>query len=118
MIPLTAFVWFALPLAVQLLLPKYVDGVAAARWALLDLFVICLMQVRILFFTIRRQKLYSSGMFVGIAVNFVALFFLTRHGMYLEAFPQALVIGRFVYIFVCYLILYGLCRRERRLQAA
>jgi len=118
MVPVIGAVWLLLPLAVEWLLPRYVEGVPAARWALLDLFVLCLMQIRVVFFTIRHQYLYLSGMAVGIVVNALVLLWLTRDAVRLEAFPQAMVAGRVVYIALCYAMLVYLCRREGRGPAA
>jgi O-antigen/teichoic acid export membrane protein len=118
MIPVIAMLWLLLPAVVELLLPRYVEGVPAACWAALDILIICLMQIRVVFFTIQRQFLYCAGILAGIAVNVLVLLWLTRETVYLEAFPQSLVAGRVVYISICYAVLYYLCRREAAMQKA
>jgi len=110
--PVVAAIWALLPWGVAALLPKYVAGVPAARWALLDVFVLCLMQVRVVFFTIKRQHWVLVSMLLGIGAYVGSLAWLLREGVYLEGFPQAMLIGRATYIAVCYGVLAVLWRQE------
>jgi len=111
MIPVVAGIMVALPWAVALLLPKYMEGVSAAQWALLDIFVLCLMQVRIVFFTVKKQHLMMFGMLLGMCVYGATLAWLVRGGVYLEAFPQAMFAGRMTYVAAIYLMLAILLKR-------
>jgi O-antigen/teichoic acid export membrane protein len=112
MAPVVAVIWILLPQIVQILLPRYVEGVSAARWALLDVFVLCLMQARIIFFATGRQTLYLAGILAGVVINAAVLLWLIRDTIYLEAFSQAMVAGRLSYIMICMVILLVLWRRE------
>jgi len=113
MTPVVAAVWLLLPWGVGLLLPKYLEGVAAARWAVLDVFVLCLMQVRMVFFTIKKQHWVFLSILLGIASYVGALAWLLRDETYLEGFPQAMLVGRFTYVAACCLVLTVLWRREK-----
>jgi len=105
MIPVVAGIWLLLPTVVRILLPKYIEGVSAARWALFDVFILCLMQIRMVFFAAKRQYLYLSGIVVGILVYTAALVWFLWDSMCLEDFPKAMLVGRISNIIVCYAIL-------------
>lgn len=97
----TLVVWFLLPPAVELLLPKYVGGVEAAQWGLVIVALMSLNLVGNIFNVIKQQGLYLIAMASGIAVYVLMLVYLMREHFYLAAFSQAMVAGRGFYSVLC-----------------
>lgn len=116
MTPAIALTWWILPWVVEILLPKYIDGVPAARWAIFDVIVISLLPMRNIFFTMKKYYHYLAVIVSGVAIYLSTLFWLTQDHYYLEAFPQAMLVGRIGFLLLCYLLLYFLCREEKRLE--
>lgn len=104
MIPLVLLAWFALPSLVNALLPKYVDGVPAAQWMFLSAAILSLSPVCDVFSVTKRLGLYVTAIIVGMAFYAVALYLLTRAGLTLEAFPQAMLSGRVAYLLFSYIM--------------
>jgi O-antigen/teichoic acid export membrane protein len=112
--PAVALLWLILPALIRILLPRYVDGVQAARWAILDVIIMAgLFPLQSVFFAAKKQYYYLVAIVAGIAIYFAVLMWLTHNEVYLEAFPQAMLAGRTVSAFLCYLFLYVLCKREK-----
>ena len=107
-----AVLWVILPTATRIFLPKYIEGVQAVRWASLDCLIVCLLNVRSVFFTVRKQHYYLIATFFGMSLNVVAVLILVRNGLCLEAFSQALVIGRLGQVVACHYFAHLLCKRE------
>ena len=108
-----ALLWLVLPTATRILLPKYVEGVEATRWASLDAVMISLLTIRSIFFTMRKQHYYLIATIFGIVVYLAAVFLLIQGGLHLEAFPQAFLAGRVGQTAACYFFVYGLYKGER-----
>ena len=109
MIPVVAVGWVVIHPFMRIVVPNYVDAVPAARWALFLVFVSALMPVTSVFNVVRRQDLYATAVVVGIAAYTGALFWLIRGGnVHLAAFSQAMLIGRLVFIALCYVFAWRL----------
>ncbi|MCE5267712.1 MAG: hypothetical protein LLG00_07490, partial [Planctomycetaceae bacterium] len=87
---------------VQILAPKYVDAVPVVQWSLLIPLLTSLAPVSLMFNVVRRQDLYFVAIVLGMAAYVASLFWLIRDGVSLTAFPQAMAIGRIVYVAMCY----------------
>jgi O-antigen/teichoic acid export membrane protein len=114
---LVAVTWFALPPLVGYVLPKYSEGILAGQWAALSTVVLAIAPFNDIFNVIKRQKIYAGSMIIGIVGYFVALLLLTHRQVYLAAFPQAMLIGRVVFLGVSLSIIRHFVRRERRMEA-
>jgi hypothetical protein len=62
---------------------------------------------------VRRQDLYAVAIVLGMATYVGALMWLTRDGVSLVAFPQAMLIGRAVFTVAGYVLLIPLVRKGR-----
>ena len=60
----------------------------------------------------RRQVLYAIATGLGIAAYGVTLFWLKWNGVNLVMFPQAMLVGRGVYVAACYAFIFYLSRQE------
>lgn len=93
MLPFVVGGWWLLGPVVSIVLPKYAGGVEAAKWMLLASSVLSLNAINNTFQVARRQDLYIGAIGVGVVAYAALLFALTRHGVYLAAFTQALAGG-------------------------
>ena len=105
MLPVVAAGWFLAAPLTGILLPKYVEAVPAMRWSILLPLVLSFGCVHNVYNICRRQDLYAVIILLSMASYAGTLILLSRHGAYLEAFPQALLVGRTVFILVGYLFL-------------
>jgi O-antigen/teichoic acid export membrane protein len=113
MIPLAAAGWWLLPLVVTGLAHNYVAGVRAMQWALLPPLLLAFAPVNQIFMVAKRQGLYGACVLLGMGTYCAAMWWLVHHGHGLAAFPQAMLVGRVVFILVCYTLIYYLAHRDR-----
>ena len=113
MIPVIVASWLLVGPAVRLLIPAYVGAVPAMRWSFLIAFVTCFQPLNGVFNVVRRQDLYGGALALGMAVNAGTLMWLIRDEVVLTAFPQAMLVGRIVFMLAGYLCLGWLMRRRR-----
>jgi O-antigen/teichoic acid export membrane protein len=111
-IPLAALGWLAAPSLVVWIAPKYVDVIPAARWALLVPVVACFSPALQVFNVVKRQVPYAAAMVMGMGAYVASLLWLRGHGGGLSSFPQAMAIGRLVFVSVGLTILLQLARAE------
>lgn len=112
-IPLLVAAWFLIGPLTRILIPQYTDAVPAIQWALAGCFLTCFEPAINIFTVVRRQFLRLVGTLMGAAAYAGSLAWLIHDGVRLTAFPQAMLIGHFVYVVVCYFSIYYLMRRER-----
>ena len=112
MLPMVAVGWWLMPRVVAILLPKYVEGVPAMQWSLLPALLTCFGPVNSVFIVVRRQDLYAVAMLLGMGAYVASMLWLVRGGAVLAAFPQAMFLGRIVFIAACYAFIFYLSRRE------
>jgi O-antigen/teichoic acid export membrane protein len=110
MVPVVAVGWLALPPVTAWLFPQYGAGVPAAQWALVAAGILSLSPPCLIFAVLNRPHLYALGAVSGVVVYGVSVLWLGRGGMYLEAFPQAMVLGNAGYILVSYALLFYFVR--------
>ena len=104
--------WFAVEPLVRWVIPEYVDAVPAMQWALLLPWINSFQPLNSIFNVVRRQDLYLAAIALGIAVFGGSLLLLVHDHVYLAAFPQAMLIGRAVFMVVSYLFVLRLQRKE------
>jgi O-antigen/teichoic acid export membrane protein len=109
--------WFAAGPLVRLVIPQYGDAVPAMQWALLPPLVSSFQPLNSIFNVVRRQDLYLGALALGIAAFAGSLLLLIHDTVYLAAFPQAMLVGRLVFMVASYLLVLYLQRRERRRSA-
>ena len=108
-----ACAWFLVGPVTRHVVPNYAAAVPAMKWALLLPLVSSFQAVNSLFNVARRQDLYTAAIVIGMAFYGGSLLLLVRHGTYLAAFPQAMLIGRATYMLVSYVLISRLRRREQ-----
>jgi O-antigen/teichoic acid export membrane protein len=105
-VPLVVLGWLlARPMTHYLLLGKFDDAVPAMQWSLLSSIALSFCSVFNVYNVVRRQDLYGIVLVLTIAGYFASLLWLIRGGPYLAAFPQAILVGRVVYVVAGYLLL-------------
>ena len=117
MVPLVIAGWILAGPVTRLVLPKYVDAVPAMQWSLLLPLVMSFSTVNNVYNICRRQALYAVVILLSMASYAGTLMWLARNGSYLAAFPQALLVGRIVYVLAGYAFLIPVYRSWRKGQA-
>jgi O-antigen/teichoic acid export membrane protein len=113
-VPVIASAWFLAAPLTKLLLPKYVDAVPAMQWSLLGSLALSFCPIFNAYNVVRRQDLYGVALVLCIASYFASLLWLIRGGVYLAAFPQAILIGRVVWAIAGYLLLIIVWRQHAK----
>jgi O-antigen/teichoic acid export membrane protein len=114
LVPVIALAWWLVGPVVNFVMPAYAAAVPAMQWGLLLAFVTSFAPVCNVFNIVRRQDLYVVAILLGMAASGASLMWLIRNGVSLVAFPQAMLIGRAVFLLVCYAFIAHLCRSEPR----
>lgn len=112
-IPFLVIAHFCVEPAVKLILPKYVAAIPAVKWNIWLALVICLQPVNNVFNVVKRQGLYLSSILIGMSVTFVSLKLLLQHEVSLVVFPQAMLIGKVVFIAMCYFFVWWIWRNDK-----
>lgn len=108
LVPSVILMWFAMPIVVKWWLPQYINGIAAAQWTLITLFVSVLGSFNLIFNVVKKQKDYLISIAVGIAAfTFVLYLLYLNKGFNLVIFPQAMFIGKLVQIITAFFYLKG-----------
>jgi O-antigen/teichoic acid export membrane protein len=94
--------WFLTPPIVSWVLPKYVAGTSAAQWSVVGALALALTPVNNVFNVVKRQGLYGLAMVSGMVAYYVTLRLLVHDGIDLVAFPKAMIVGRVVFVVICY----------------
>jgi O-antigen/teichoic acid export membrane protein len=117
MLPLTVLGWLLTPPLVRLLLKDYVAAIPAMQWALLPPLLSSLAPIHNVYNVVRRQDIEVIGIVAGMAVWIGTLLWLLHGKPVLVAFPQALLVGRSVYLVALYFLLIPLVRLGGRKTA-
>lgn len=102
--------WIAIPWFVRWFLPKYVEGICAAQWTVASALIVGLSPINNVFNVLKKQGRYGFAMLVGMLSYYVSLRFLVRDSVTLEAFPQAMLIGRATFMLFCGVMVWHLVR--------
>jgi O-antigen/teichoic acid export membrane protein len=113
MVPVIALAIAMVGPAVSLLLPKYVEAIPAMQWSLVVPFLTTFAAPSNAFVLAKRQGLFVVGTVAGMLAYLAAVWLLTRGEVSLAAFPQAMIVGRTVYIAACYILLFCVAFRRR-----
>lgn len=113
MVPTIAVGWVLAGPAIRLLVPNYVAAVPAVQWSLLVPLLGGFQIVNHVFNVVRRQDLYCVAILFGMAAYLGSLLWLIHDGVSLIAFPQAMLIGRVLYLLICYVFVARLGSKER-----
>ncbi len=114
LIPVVALAWWMVGPAVRLAVPAYAAAIPAMQWSLLIALVTSFQPLSSVFNVVRRQDLYVAALGIGIAAYGLVLWSLTRGGAVLTAFPQAMLVGRLVYMVAVWVFVRYLCNRPPR----
>ncbi|MCX5871338.1 MAG: oligosaccharide flippase family protein [Deltaproteobacteria bacterium] len=110
MVPIVSICWLLLPLAVNLLMPNYAEGIEASRWAVVVAATMAIAPVNNVFNVVKRQDLYLAAVIGGMVVYYGVLLLLNRGGVALVHFPQAMLAGRVFFLVTSYLAVIFLYR--------
>lgn len=100
-IPMFLAGWFAMPYVVKWVMPKYVEGTAAAQWALVTVVGLCFMAPFSIFNVLKRQGVYLAVILAGAAVFLGAIpWRLWAQSDPLVAYAQAMAMGTIVFVIV------------------
>jgi O-antigen/teichoic acid export membrane protein len=113
MIPVIAVAWWLVGPVVNFVIPAYAKAIPAMQWGLLLAFISSFGPICNIFNVIRRQDLYVVAILLGMAASGGSLMWLIHDGVSLVAFPQAMIIGRAVFMLLCYLFIAYLGNGER-----
>jgi O-antigen/teichoic acid export membrane protein len=111
-IPLIVVGWFAAEPVIRLVLPNYIDAIPAIRWSLLTALTLCFCPINNVYNVVRRQDLYIVAILLGMGAYVGSLLWLVRDVAVLTAFPQAMLVGRAVFVLLCYVLMIPLVRKR------
>jgi O-antigen/teichoic acid export membrane protein len=112
-IPAVAAGWFLLPPFVRWVLPKYVAGIPAARWALATVYLLCFGFSLNIYNVIRKQVVYACLIAASAGAFLAAVPWRLAHETDpLVAYVQAMVVGTGVYVIAGNLVALRLTRRR------
>ncbi len=94
--------WFAVPPAIQLLTPKYVDSIKTVQWTCIASSLLALTPINSIFIVIKRLDLYFTAIIAGIGAYVISVLSLYRYEHDLSVFPKSLIVGRTLFLLICY----------------
>ena len=112
LIPVIAVAWWLVEPVVKFVIPAYAAAVPAMKWGLLLPLAGSFQSTFHAFNVVRRQDLYVVAILLGMGSTYGSLLWLIRDGASLVAFPQAMLIGKMVFILTCYLFIAYLVRKD------
>jgi len=114
LIPSIIIGWVLLPYFVDFVLPKYSEGVDAARWTLLLLLISIFGVNNCIFNVLKKQKDLLISLIIGIIAFLSTLFILYyTKGFSLVFFPQAMIVGKIVQLSIGYFFIFHYLKEER-----
>ncbi len=112
LIPVVAVAWFALPPLTEWFLPKYVGGIKAAQWAMLEAIVLSTASINNIFVVVKQQHKYLIAAGVGFLVYLFCIKIVFAQDLMLESFSQSMLIGKVVFMLACYIFAFSLYRKK------
>lgn len=113
MVPLIVAGWWLAEPLTRWLVPNYLEAVPAMQWSLLPPLAISVAPIHNVYNVARRQDLYIVAIVLGMASYVGTLMWLVRDGATLVAFPQAMLVGRSVFVAVGYVMFVPLLVRAK-----
>jgi O-antigen/teichoic acid export membrane protein len=101
-IPLVLICWYAAPPAIRMLIPKYVESVKAVQWTCASSALLALTPINSIFVVIKRLDIYFAAIMAGIGTYVLTVWILYKHDSNLSIFPKSLIVGRVVFLLICY----------------
>lgn len=101
-VPIALTAWFVAPTVIRLVLPKYLDSIRAVQWTCLATALLALSPLNLVFVVIKRLHLYLIAILAGISSYLISVFFAYGHNRDLSIFPKSLLIGRIVFLVLCF----------------
>lgn len=112
-IPMVIVGWFLVAPFFNYFLPRYAGAIQAVRWSLVTASVLCLDPFNNSYNVIKRQDLSLVCILLGMFGYYGSLMYLIRKGVYLAAFPQAMVAGQTIFFLFSMTMLFYLWRKEK-----
>jgi len=113
-IPVLIGAWFAIEPIVQWLVPRYLPGVPAAKWTLVDVYLLCFTPQFAVFNVMKKQIHYAIAMGAGLGTFVLSAAFLPEiNSDPLVSFAQAMAMGTAVFVLLAYVMAYRLTRPEK-----
>jgi hypothetical protein len=110
--------WYILPYAIEFLLPKYVNGIDAARWTMLLILISIWGVNNNIFNVVQKQRDFLVSIIAGMLVFTLVLFGLYHaKGFSLVIFPQSMLIGKGAQLLIAYLYIIHYRRNPNRIKA-
>lgn len=105
LLPLAIISWFVLPYMIDFFLPKFTEGVEAAKYILLLPLIMSLSVVDNIYIVIRKQNYYGLCLISGMIGFIISLLIFNLNGIQLKHFALAFAIGKFISLLVSYSLL-------------
>jgi len=100
-------VWNILPFIVDWLLPKYINGIDAARWTMLLIPISIWGVNNNIFNVLKKQKDFLFSIIIGMIIFALTLFVLyNTNGFSLIIFPQAMLAGKATQLFIAHFFIF------------
>jgi len=117
-VPVALAGWFIAPPVIRLVLPKYIDSIKAVQWTCVATVLLALSPLNLVFIVIKRLHLYLIAIMAGIGSYLISVFFVYRHDRDLSIFPKSLLIGRILFLLICFgMVKYFDMSKEYEVQA-
>jgi len=83
-----------LPFVIPIILPKYIEGIAAAQWMIFVPVVNSFGALNNIYNVVKRQKWYFVSLSLGAIIGSLYIVWQVDHyGFHLEVFPQGIILG-------------------------
>jgi O-antigen/teichoic acid export membrane protein len=106
--------YFILPFAIDLILPKYREGISAAKWMLPITVVMSLSTLNHVFIVAKKQHIYAIAKIAGMLVHIIAVYVLYQISSELTTFSISLLIGKTVFMGLCILFAFLLLDKKQK----
>jgi len=116
MVVLASAAWWLIDPMLRYLAPNYTNATTAMQWGLLQVFTSSFYPASSLLQIIGKQAYYGIALVIAMLFYIATLFWLTHEAVHLEAFPQAMLVGRSLYAIICMIMVFYLFRREHAHQ--
>lgn len=112
LIPILVLANYLVGPAIEFLLPKYVAAIPAVKWSIWISLICTLDPITNVFNVVRRQRLYLALILTGMIATFVSIkVLIVFEGNTLAVFPQSMLIGKTVFMALCYFVIYRIWKR-------
>jgi O-antigen/teichoic acid export membrane protein len=111
---ISVITYYLLPYVVSFIIPKYVEGIDAARWMLPITVVMSLSTLNHVFIVAKKQHIYAIAKLIGMAVHIVSIYFIYNYSKELTSFSISLLLGKTVFMGLCiFFAFYSLDKNQK-----